>query len=353
MRPGARLRRRTRRRSSSGSDGGGSGSRSNHPRTGRIPRLERLDALGERLERQVAIGPHHARKRNLERQARIGGRLQLGRQIAQNAEQARQAIGAEQRQLACELSALGLGHLQRHVGAHKRHHVQIAHALSHIAHKSGQVGSCFHILRRPAEARCSITGADRVHDFGHLARIERPEHRLGARKRYLALAERDDLFEGGERVAKAAFRAMRDQIERLALELDPFGHAYRAQTRDHGLGGDATEIKSLAAGMDGLGNLLRVGRRQNEHHMARRLLERLQQRVERCHREHVDLIDDVDLVAPARRRELHAVDDLLTDVVDAGAACRIELVDVGVLSRGDKLAVLARSVGVGSRAALA
>ena len=105
--------------------------------------------------------------------------------------------------------------------------------------------------------------------------------------------------------------------------------------------------------MDGLGNLLRVGRRHDEHHMARRLLERLQQRVERRHREHVDLVDDVDLVAPARRRELHAVDNLLANVVDAGAACRIELVDVGVLSRGDKPAVLARSVGVGSRAALA
>ena len=238
MRSRARLRRRARRRTrrSSSSDGGGRSSRSNHPRTGRIPRLERLDALGERLERQVAVGPHHARKRNLERQARIGGRLQLGRQIAQNAEQARQAIGAEQRQLACELSALGLGHLQRHIGAHKRHHVQVAHAFGHIAHKSSQVGACFHVLCRPAEARCSIAGADRIHDFGHLARIKRPEHRLGACKRYLALAERDDLLEGSKRVAKATFRAMRDQIKRLALELDPFGHAYRTQARDHGLG---------------------------------------------------------------------------------------------------------------------
>ena len=206
---------------------------------------------------------------------------------------------------------------------------------------------------RPAEARCSIAGADRVHDFGHLARIERPEHRLGARKRHLALAERDDLLERRKRVSKAAFRTMRDQIERLALELDPFGHAHRAKARDHGLGRDAAEIESLTAGMDGLGNLLRVGRRQDEHHMARRLLERLQQRIERRHREHVDLVDDVDLVAPARRRKLHAVDDLLADVVNAGAACRVELVDVGMLSCGDKLAVLARSVGVGSRTLLA
>ena len=67
----------------------------------------------------------------------------------------------------------------------------------------------------------------------------------------------------------------------------------------------------------------------------------------------MDLIDDVDLVPPARRRKLHAVDDLLADVVDAGATCRIELVDVGMFSCGDKLAVLARSVGVGSRTLLA
>ncbi len=70
-------------------------------------------------------------------------------------------------------------------------------------------------------------------------------------------------------------------------------------------------------------------------------------------REHVDLVDDVDLVAPLGRREEHAADDLLANVVDAGARRGVELVDVGMAPLGDLDALLARAVGIGSRALLA
>ena len=87
--------------------------------------------------------------------------------------------------------------------------------------------------------------------------------------------------------------------------------------------------------------------------MLRRLLERLEQGVERLHREHVDLVDDVDLVAPARRGKRHAVDDLLADVVHARARRGVQLVDVGVLACGDGLALLAGAVGLGRGPVLA
>ena len=67
----------------------------------------------------------------------------------------------------------------------------------------------------------------------------------------------------------------------------------------------------------------------------------------------MDLVDDVDLVAAAHRRVVDAVDDLLADVVDAGAACRVELVDVGVHALGDHLAILAGAVRVGRGALFA
>ena len=76
-------------------------------------------------------------------------------------------------------------------------------------------------------------------------------------------------------------------------------------------------------------------------------------RVEGGRREHVHLVDDVYLVAPARRRELHAPDDLLANVLHAGAARGVQLVHIGVLAGGDHLAIVAGAVGLGRRALLA
>ena len=86
--------------------------------------------------------------------------------------------------------------------------------------------------------------------------------------------------------------------------------------------------------------------------MARRLLERLEQRVERRRREHVDLVDDVDLVRAAHRRKAHRVDDLLTHVVDARAARGVQLIHIGVGSRRDGLALGTRAVRHAARGAL-
>jgi len=84
-----------------------------------------------------------------------------------------------------------------------------------------------------------------------------------------------------------------------------------------------------------------------------RLLERLEQRVERRRGEHVDLVDDVDLVATHRGRVVDAGDDLLAHVVHAGAGGRVELYHVRVLAGGDEAALLAGAVGQGCRAPLA
>ncbi len=105
--------------------------------------------------------------------------------------------------------------------------------------------------------------------------------------------------------------------------------------------------------MDGLRDLLRVGSAEHEHHMRRRLLQRLEERVERLDREHVNLVDDVDLVASTRRSVVHATDDLLADVIHAGSARRVQLVYVGMLPVSDEPTVLARAIRVGRGALLA
>jgi hypothetical protein len=92
--------------------------------------------------------------------------------------------------------------------------------------------------------------------------------------------------------------------------------------------------------------------REEELHVRRRLLQRLQERVERRLREHVHFVDDVDLEARAHRR----VRDLIAQsahVVDARVRRRIDLddVDVALIIRRD--AALARAARIGRRTLLA
>ena len=123
--------------------------------------------------------------------------------------------------------------------------------------------------------------------------------------------------------------------------------------RLHLVGANGVEVKALDSREDRSQDLLRVGGAHDEDHVARGFLERLEQRVKRCRREHVDLVDDVDLVAAADGRVVNAADDLLADVVDTRTRGRVELEHVRVLACGDELALLAGAVGQVTCAALA
>ena len=62
---------------------------------------------------------------------------------------------------------------------------------------------------------------------------------------------------------------------------------------------DAPEIEALAAGQDRDGDLAWLGRREDELHVRRWLFEGLEQRVEGRGGQHVHLVDDNRLIAPA------------------------------------------------------
>jgi hypothetical protein len=78
-------------------------------------------------------------------------------------------------------------------------------------------------------------------------------------------------------------------------------HALRAamprEMGHHRLRLDPAQVEALAAREDRDRDLADLGGREQELHMGRRLLERLEERVERRGAEHVHLVDDVDLVA--------------------------------------------------------
>ena len=90
------------------------------------------------------------------------------------------------------------------------------------------------------------------------------------------------------------------------------------------VGLDPAKIEALAARQDGDGDLADLGGGEDEFRVRRRLLQRLQEGVERLLGQHVDLVDDVDLVSRRDRRIADAIDDL-ANVVDAGMRRRIHL----------------------------
>ena len=118
----------------------------------------------------------------------------------------------------------------------------------------------------------------------------------------------------------------------------------------HGLGRDAAEIEAHAAAEDGHRDLPDLGGCEDEFHVGRRLLERLQEAVEGRRREHVHFVDDVDFVGRLGRRVFNRIDDL-ANVGDTGVRGRIHLDDVDVAPLDDGLIVDALAVEIESRMA--
>ena len=102
----------------------------------------------------------------------------------------------------------------------------------------------------------------------------------------------------------------------------------------HQRGRHRLQVELQAAGEHRHRNLLRVGGGEDELHMRGRLFQRLQHGVERRLRQHVHFVDDVDLVAPHRRRVLRVVEHL-AHVVDAGVRGCIEFEQVDEASGVD------------------
>ena len=328
-------------------------SRRHHDRHGALPLLKRLDTFGKRFQGKIGIGAHHARQGDFEAQARIARGLQLHDQIAQHAQHAGRPIRTEQLQLGFQLGQLGPRNAQNRLRTRHGDDVQVAHVLRHVARELRQIGAGIHVFGDPGEAGRHIAAPHRIHDAGHVGGRERTQQVAGTLHRHLAAAEGDQLLQGGKGIAHSAIRPVRNELEGVFLEFGFFGHADHAQPVHHLPGAQAMEVETLAAGMDGRGNLLRVGGAQHEDHVRGGLLQGLQQRVERRRGEHVHLVDDVDLLGSAGRGEVHAADDFLADVFHAGTACRVQLVDVGMLAFGDVHAALAGAIGGAGRAVLA
>ena len=170
----------------------------------------------------------------------------------------------------------------------------------------------------------------------HLARLE-PARGVSNR-----------LVEEGERVARRALGGARDHAERRLVDLDRFLRGDALHQPDQASGLDPAEVEALAAGEHGDRHLAHLGGGEDEADVLRRLLERLQKAVEGGLRQHVDFVDDVDLVAGDRRPVARRLDDL-ADVVDAGVRGGVHLDHVDMAAFHDGGAVLAELLHVDRR----
>ena len=114
----------------------------------------------------------------------------------------------------------------------------------------------------------------------------------------------------------------------------------------------AVEVEAVAAVDDRRRHLARLGRGEHEDGVRRRLLERLQERVPGRRREHVGLVEDVDLAAPADRRVGDALAQL-ADVVDRVVRGGVHLDHVQRARPRDRHARVALAARLDRRPALA
>ena len=152
----------------------------------------------------------------------------------------------------------------------------------------------------------------------------------------------DRLIQQRKPVAHRSIRGARDQIQRAGGEPDALAPGYVGQVCDQGLRIETAQIEPLAPRDHGDRDLAHLGGGEDELDAFRRLLQRLQQCVEGARRQHVDFVDDVDLVTGGGWQIAHAVDQL-ANVRHPGTArgVHLENVDVAVLADGD--AVLAHT----------
>ena len=108
----------------------------------------------------------------------------------------------------------------------------------------------------------------------------------------------------------------------------------------------AFEVELQAAGQDGDRELLRIRGGQQELHIGGRLFQGFEQRIEAVARQHVHLIDEVDLEAAAGRAVLHVVEQL-AGIFHLGAGGRIDLQQI------DEVALIDLAAGVAYAARVA
>ena len=176
---------------------------------------------------------------------------------------------------------------------------------------------------------------EQIDDAGAVGEAEHLPHVLGAHR---PGRMRDRLIEQRERIAHGAFRGARDQRQRLGVRRDRLlaGDALQMLHQQGGI--DPAQVEALAARQHGDRDFADFGRGEHEFGVRRRLLQRLEQRVEGGAGKHVHFVEDVHLVAGGNGRVAHGLVDR-AHVLDPVMRGGVHLDNVEVPAFHDRLAM--------------
>ncbi len=165
-------------------------------------------------------------------------------------------------------------------------------------------------------------------------------------------AEHRCLVEQRQGVPRGPFRLSRDGVGGHRVERDALRLGDRAQVGGEILHGESPEVVPLATPDDGGRHLVGLGGGEHEADPRRRLLEQLQERIERLARQTLCLIDDVDLL-PARHGCRGRLLAQVPCIIHTAVGSRVDLDDVDVRALADGDALDARVAGFGGGCPLA
>ncbi len=135
------------------------------------------------------------------------------------------------------------------------------------------------------------------------------------------------LVEQTDRIAHRTVSQERDRSDRLGIDSDILLVCNQLEAGREARLADSLEVIALTSRQDRCGQAMGFGRREDEDRMRGRLLQCLQQRVKGTGREHMNLVNNIDLVLGSGGEE----DDLfgnLANVVDRVVGGGVNLGDI-------------------------
>ena len=168
--------------------------------------LKHVQALGQSLERQIALGTRKTREGDLEHQTRIGSIAHLDSGIIQHGKNARKAIGRlEARRLLAQGGNVLWGAIKK-FGSGTRHarRVDITHVRDKIACNLQQVVSLFDLRANQSKERRNIACGDTLRKLRENRARSLAQKGASIAHSHSTVAKNRKLLQGGKSIAHAA-----------------------------------------------------------------------------------------------------------------------------------------------------
>ena len=177
-----------------------------------------------------------------------------------------------------------------------------------------------------------ITINNAVKNLNQTASIRRPQQPMDVGIGNVFTAKRQKLLEQRLTVAHRPCRTSCQYGNRVIVDFHAFLQGDFPEPSLDILGSDGRKIEPLTTRQYRDWHFLRVCRAKNELHMLWRFFQRLQQRVERGYRQHVDFVDDIDLEASSAWPNVD-VGTKMPDLLNPAVACPVDFHHIDVFTR--------------------